>query len=168
MAKLLEQIRARPDCEATCRRETGKMIATIKSTQEVGDVDPSTATKAELEKFRYALKKVSGAASQLSPVTRGLLFNDLEHEFFSDELESLITNVDTTLSLIQARTQGSKPQRISKMVAAAFASSLIEKYSSFPLTLTKGGRYFRLAGLLYEVATGQRADLTRYCRAIAH
>ena len=100
MAKLLEQIRARPDCEATCRRKIGQQIAMTKSAKEVGDVDPSTAVKAELEKFHYALKKVSGTAAQLSLVTRRLLFNDLEHEFFSDERERLTEEVDTTLSLI--------------------------------------------------------------------
>jgi hypothetical protein len=163
--KLLELIRPRPDSEAACREKVRKHIATIKSMREVVDADPSTAIKGELEKLRYALKKLSGVASQLSPVARRLMFNDLEYEFFSGELDRLIEKTDSTICpLIQANAKGARPKTLSKMAAASFACSLMENYSSFPPTLTKGGRYFRVASLMYEAATGeQNADLTRYC-----
>jgi hypothetical protein len=138
------------------------------------------------------------------------MFNDLEYEFFSGELDRLIEKTDSTICpLIQANAKGAsrllkksdfvrsstldartilnpngnkqeskrlfdapknvfqqpaRPKPLSKMAAASFACSLMENYSSFPPTLTKGGRYFRVASLMYEAATGeQNADLTRYC-----
>jgi hypothetical protein len=103
--KLLELIRPRPDSEAACREKVRKHIATIKSMREVVDADPSTAIKGELEKLRYALKKLSGVASQLSPVARRLMFNDLEYEFFSGELDRLIEKTDSTICPLFRQTR---------------------------------------------------------------
>ena len=165
IAELLEQIRPRPECAAACREKVVKHVASIKSMREVFDVVPSTAIKTELEKLIYASKKVRGVALQLSPVTRRLMFGDLEYEFLSEELNEFIERAETTYSLIPTKTEGGKPKPLSKIAAAGFARHLIQNYSSFPVTLTKDGRFFRLAALLYETATGERADLTRYCRA---
>jgi hypothetical protein len=165
IAELLDQIRPRPDCEAACREKLLKYVTTIKNIKEVFDKTPSTTIKTQLEKFRSALKKVSGATLQLSPIARRLLFNELEYESLCEELGRLIEDAEITCSLISTKTTGSMPKLQSKMVAAAFAHDLIKSYSPRPPTLTKGGKFFRLADLLYEAATGECADLTRYCRA---
>lgn len=74
------------------------------------------------------------------------------------------SELDDRILAIQDYRRGARPKRISKQAAAACARLLIAKFSPHPPTLTKGGRFFRVASLLFETATGERADLTRYCR----
>lgn len=50
-----------------------------------------------------------------------------------------------------------------KRIAADEAFDLLLDYGERTPTLTKGGDYFKLAGMLFEAATGRRSDLTRAC-----
>jgi hypothetical protein len=165
IAKLLEQIRPRPDCEAACREHARKDIGAIRSLWQFADSASSTAVKMELERFQCALQKVRGMASGLSPVARWLIFGgekDEKYEFFVEELDQLI-EWEIVPSLIPLRKRAPS-KRLSKVAAATFARALMENYSDFPPRLTKNGAFFCIASLLFEGATGKRADLTKYCR----
>ena len=52
-----------------------------------------------------------------------------------------------------------------KLLAAELACDLMLDYGSVVPTLTKDGKYIRLAGLLYFVATGKKSNLERTLQA---
>jgi hypothetical protein len=142
---------------AACHEQACKDIAAIRSLWQVADEISPAAIRAEMEKFLRALQKVREMASELSPVARKIMFpGTVGYEFFLAALDDVIEDIDLLPYLIQLRKQApSKP--LSKVAAGAFARALMENYSDFPPTLTKGGAFFCVASLLFEGATGKHA-----------
>jgi len=192
--RLIAQSQPRPESETACRESLKKYIAVINNVKEIFDVYSPRKVKAKLVQFHSALRKVVILGAGLGPAAHGLIFpvvfedddddddDDLDHEKFDRYLNYIIRAIEIRIPEIRDRKgahrsselddrilairdrRGARPKRISQLVAAAYARSLIAKFSPDPPTLTKGGRFFRVASLLFEAATGERADLTRYCR----
>jgi hypothetical protein len=82
------------------------------------------------------------------------------------EIEWVLEDFESALPIRFRGPKGAPRQRVSKLWTASSAKSLINSFSSASPTLTKDGRFFRVARLLFQVATGESSDLTRYCRSV--
>jgi hypothetical protein len=91
---------------------------------------------------------------------------DEQYGLLSDGIVDVLEQIETPLAIRARSRKGAPPERISKLCAASDTKWLIENFSARPPTLTKDGPFLRGARLLFEVGTGERCDLTRYCRSV--
>jgi hypothetical protein len=189
--EMIKLIRPDPGCEARCRKEIGEGITRIeRAHKEKLGVDPPVAEiKAQMAQLHGALEKVGLLVSQLNSLARTILFYDgrrdypegfsreecmeYDHEWRGGALNS--AEFAREVGYLTKRTgefanafesPKAAPRRSEARVRASQAAYLlIAGFASSPPTLTKRGRFFRLASMLFEAATGERqADLTRDCR----
>jgi hypothetical protein len=66
------------------------------------------------------------------------------------------------------RTSGSTVDGERMLLAAASARHLLITFTEKPVTLTRGGDYFKISALLYRIATGKRANLEKPCARHLH
>jgi hypothetical protein len=193
--EMIELIHPDTGCEARCREEIGERIIGIEKTHEKREVYfPVAEVKAQMNQLHGVLEKVELLVSKLNFLARASLFTDgppqrrlhgprsndpeLDREIdrqldqfrgvnaaeFGRELAFLI---ETTGGLANnVKPPKAAPRRSQARVMASDAAfRLIGDFAPFPPTRTKRGRFFRLASMLFEAATGEhKADLTRDCR----
>ena len=190
--EMIKLIQPDPGAEARCREKIGECIIRIKKINKERPVDlPVAAVKAESKQLHTALMKVRLLVSQLSFLARTSLFYDGPRDYpewfdyedcvkfdrqycglnsaeFARDVNSLIERTGELAKGLQP-PKAAPRQRPSKTSASEDAYRLIEEFSPFPPTLTKGGPFFLVASKLFEAATGEHeSDLTRYCRDYAN
>jgi hypothetical protein len=164
--ELLKQIQPLPGREAHCRTKILKHAGVIRKIEANLDVFSPATIKAETQQFHRALKKFKLQMRQLSPVARQFLFEDAQYDLLFGEIERVLEDVESASPIRFRGPKGAPRQRVSKLLAASSAKSLINSFSPASPTLTKDGLFFRAARLLFQVATGKSSDLTRYCRSV--
>ena len=111
----------------------------------------------------------------------------MDRALLTQTLDNIIGRVEAASSLVKVQKKhGSRRERPWKLAAAYYAYDLIARYSPRKPSLTKDGRFFRVASLLFGTAqdffqtclephgreidaaiTRERdPDLTRYCRFV--
>jgi hypothetical protein len=116
---------------------------------------PPRAVQTSLKKLVTALRKVEFAANNL-PFPYFLWPNFLERvKKERKSIESCINNIVVR--------PGSRRKSQAKENAVALAYKMLLKFEKRP-TLTKNGRWPKLANILFENAVGSRADLYEQCR----
>ncbi len=185
VAEIIKLIRPDPGCEARCREKIGESIILIEKTDKDKEWLPEVAegnAKAQMKELHSALERVKLLVSQLNFRARNSLFHDgprYDYQELNEDLDRHFgVNAADFARMLALLIEGTEKwardprspkdaprRRPSKIVAADAAYRLIAEFASRPPTLTKRGRFFQVASMLLEAATGkQKADLTRYCR----
>src|SRR5271166_5789497 len=181
--EMIELIRPDTGREARCREKIGESITRIEKAHKERLVYlPVAEVKAQMKQLHGALVKVSRLVSKLNFLARTFLFYDgpprppsLFHEprsndpeldrEFARELDQF-RDVNAAEFANELKPPKAAPRRSEARVLASDAAyRLIAEFTPFQPTLTKRGRFFRLASMLFEAATREhKADLTRDCR----
>lgn len=160
---VIAEVRPQRMHKAQCRTHV------IRSLQGIRDYDfvPNGSVKKKLERTAKAVKKARIALANL-PIgqslrlfTNGKAMEDflLELRRVGKESEALAdeTRVD--------RSGGDVASRVRRRMAAEDAFDMLNDWGGRVPTLSKRGDYVRLAGLLFERATGRApGDMERACR----
>jgi hypothetical protein len=190
VAEMIKLIRPDPGCEARCREKISESIIEIEKSHEKREVYlPAAEVKAQMKQLHGALKKVGRLVSKLNFLARTFLFYDgprsypewfnyedrveFDYEWRGDGLNSaeFAREVGSLIKRTEEFARGLEPPKAAprrsnaRVLASQAAYRLIAEFAPFPPTLTKRGRFFRLANMLFEAAAReQKADLTRDCR----
>jgi len=150
--------------ESDCRRDVIDSLRMI--AKHTVDVVPAGAVRDQLREVAKALKLARLALTRLPP---GRLFRKESalQEFLRRLDEVRLASEELADKMIVKRSGGDPSKRgdaARKRIAAGRAFQLLDDWGRRPPTLTKGGEYVALAGLLFESATGREpGDMERVC-----
>jgi hypothetical protein len=169
--RVLEILHLHPSSEHAprCREATINALRTIKS-MNTNDFPSAGATRTKLHKVAKTSKTAHAAICNLPSYYRltldpgGILCEQLERVHRASKA--------FTSKVVVRRSGGRRAAAQLKLIAADHAVYLLMHYSKhkgndrrWPATLTRRGPYFKLAGLLLEIATGGApGDMERACR----
>jgi hypothetical protein len=185
---IVELANPRPDCRQQCRDYA---IAAIEAIKNCTYAMPSGGLRQKLLNLSSAMKMARIAIEQLPSAAYGALgfeaqMNELARRIsievpgsttprYSPKIDALLSSLREIEqeSLAQAQNMDVNPSggrgratdRARMGIAVQLACDLIVDWSDEMPTLTRGGRYVRLAGLLFKVATGKKMDAERTCAA---
>ena len=130
---------------------------------------PPSVLKRQLSEVTAKLKAARTAINELPPVWRNLL----HASHLPSELLRVSKKRKELASSISAKKRsggdpGKRRAAIQKRIAAEQAFDLLDDYGGQPPTLTKNGKYYRLAGMLIEVATERESagDMEDACTRV--
>jgi hypothetical protein len=144
-----------PESKEDCRQELANVVALLKVILSMPA--PTRALKAKVQKLVKALR--------LSATLWSELYGWVPGEDGHQALNKLAENLEKRLPHMRVRRTGRNVDPVKKRAAGA-AYRLLEKYGTSRPTLTAGGPFFELSNLLYEAATGKRAELDHQCEII--
>jgi hypothetical protein len=165
---VLELVRPKKDATDQCQRD---VIDAIRMIENLPPFLSPGVVKKQLSKVVTELKAARTAISKL-PLgwRRPLLVDD-----FLSKLAHVIQKSDDMANYISVtkRSGGSQRTRtvaFKKQIAAEQAFDLLNDWGRRRPTLTKGGDYHQLTGMLIEVAIGRNfvGDVERACARVIH
>jgi hypothetical protein len=156
--------------KATCYKSINEKLRLINIVRHLDAAPGPGEFKRELETYADSLKKTKGAHTQLHETTRALIFRGLpeavgpiDQDRFLKDVDDLIFVCEFTIEHLQVGP-GSPRWSSTKHVCAFQARKLLEEFSPSRLSKSKDGHFFKLASLLYEIASGEKEkDLSTYC-----
>ena len=138
-----------------CRKDVAAWIEIIR---EVGDEPMPGHAKRVLENAIKKLRTAQNALRQLRPKYR---VDDKDRMF-----DHMLARFAAAASELKVKRSGGARTAGLQMVNAAFVAYELLKSAGRAPTLTRGGDYYELTGILYELAGGRPArDAERACRA---
>jgi hypothetical protein len=160
--QVLEMVRPAPSAQDRCRLDAIDAVRIIAKC--VPRTEAPGMTKKQLIHLVTCLKRTRVAMKQLPPAWFDRLAppKDVLHD-----LDRVCLNAESLeAKIVVTRGGGAKCRRadaLRKLLAADYASGLLRKWGSAPLTLTKGGRWIELANRLFFIATGRHGNCERAC-----
>jgi hypothetical protein len=169
--RVFEILHPSSELAPACREATIDALRMIKTTNP-NDFPSVGATRTKLDKVATTSKTARAAICNLPSYYRltldpgGLLCEQLERVHRASK--------EFTSKIVVRRSGGRRAAAQLKLIAAGHAVYLLMYYSErkrtkqndlrWPATLTRRGTYFKLAGLLFEIATGLASgDMERAC-----
>jgi hypothetical protein len=165
IAEEAAEIISPPDhCKKVCRDVVKRHIELLGSG---GTELRRNAVLASLEAYRTALYRAKTKAEAVAK-TAGRF--GMPNHAFIDLLADELARVTATYEIADeglAKQNAAHPRDVRAALAAQLAYGLLDHESPWRRipTLTEGGPWLQLSGLLYEAATGKEKDLREYCRS---
>ena len=144
-----------------CRQDIEKALQIVDVVRMLDDAPTPGKFRERVKSLSDSLYKTRIALTQLSyaPAITSLIDKDR----FLKDIERLILTCETTINGLQV-SKGSRVWDAVKYTSALQASIILNEFAPSRRSLSKDGHFFRLASIIYEIASGeQEKDLSAYC-----
>jgi hypothetical protein len=164
----LALIRPKPEQKAACAAMITERVALLRRVHlELSAIPSPGDLKKELEEIGKDLQTIRAAFRKYTKTCTALIFDKdaARREAFLGQLDHLIVSAQWHHGVLAVPPGGPRWDNMQALVAK-LAKELLTTFGAGPLTKTRGGAFYLLAGLLYRAITGEVASLEQYCRDV--